>query len=231
MIEGILFDKDGTLVDFNATWLPAYRTVTADLSDGDVALAERLLRAGGVDPDSGRFAAGSMFAVGPISDIADVWRPLLAERARPDLATAVIDGLAAATLDHCRALPGAAGLLERLAARGLKLGVATNDGERGTRAMLAKLDLTSRLDFIAGWDSGFAAKPAPDMVQGFCDATGLAASAVMVVGDSAADLKMARGAGAGHCVGVLSGVCGWDELGPHADTIIDSIATLEELLP
>ena len=45
-IKGILFDKDGTLVDFRATWLPRYRGAAAELAatvGGGPGLARALL--------------------------------------------------------------------------------------------------------------------------------------------------------------------------------------------
>ena len=32
--RGILFDKDGTLLDFEATWAPLFRALTLELADG-----------------------------------------------------------------------------------------------------------------------------------------------------------------------------------------------------
>ncbi|MBT6885884.1 MAG: HAD family hydrolase, partial [Rhodospirillaceae bacterium] len=78
--------------------------------------------------------------------------------------------------------------------------------------------------------SGFAAKPAPDMVDGFCQATRLAPEAVVVVGDSVADMEMAKQAQAGVSVGVLSGTGGRKDLVKIADVIIESVAELEALL-
>ena len=41
-IRAILFDKDGTLVDFQRTWGPATYDVLSELCDGDRAAFERL---------------------------------------------------------------------------------------------------------------------------------------------------------------------------------------------
>ena len=49
MIAAILFDKDGTLLDFEATWGPLYRVLAVDLAGGDAARATAMLAAGGLD--------------------------------------------------------------------------------------------------------------------------------------------------------------------------------------
>jgi len=50
------------------------------------------------------------------------------------------------------------------------------------------------------------------------------------VGDSPHDLDMARAAGAGKAIGVLTGVSARDVLSLHADLVLESIADLEGVL-
>ena len=64
-----------------------------------------------------------------------------------------------------------------------------------------------------------AVKPAPDMVLHLCRAVGVPPTRTAVVGDSPADLRMARAAGAGLAIGVLTGVGGRADLEPLADVV------------
>ena len=41
-VDGIIFDKDGTLFDFRATWDVWALGVIEELSEGDAALAQRI---------------------------------------------------------------------------------------------------------------------------------------------------------------------------------------------
>ena len=66
-ITAILFDKDGTLLDFDATWAPAYRETSLHAARGDRALADRLLEQTGMDLVTGKSAAGSLLAAGNLS--------------------------------------------------------------------------------------------------------------------------------------------------------------------
>ena len=68
------------------------------------------------------------------------------------------------------------------------------------------------------------------MVLGFCRATGLSPHEVAVIGDSTHDLHMARAAGAGLAVGVLTGPARDADLAPDADVVLPSIAALPAFL-
>ena len=122
------------------------------------------------------------------------------------------------------------GLFGRLRARGLAMGVATSDSTAGAGAILEHLGIIGLLDHVAGYDSGTGVKPDPQIVFAFCAAVGLEPRQVAVVGDSVVDLGMARAAGAGLAVGVLSGVSAREYLAPLADHVLDDIATLETVL-
>ncbi len=51
-IAGILFDKDGTLLDYDESWLPVNRELASIAAQGDAALANHLLLACGMRPRS-----------------------------------------------------------------------------------------------------------------------------------------------------------------------------------
>jgi len=112
-----------------------------------------------------------------------------------------------------------------LKARGLKLGVATNDSEVPARAHLDRHGLTGLLDFIAGWDSGHGAKPAPGMCLAFASTTGLDPGQVLMVGDSLHDLDAGRAAGM-RPVAVLTGIARAGDLAPHAEVVLPDIGAL-----
>ena len=71
--QGIIFDKDGTLIDFSPTWLPVYRYAALELTNNDVQLAQQLLSCHGYDQATNRFIGGSLLAAGTNHDIAKAW--------------------------------------------------------------------------------------------------------------------------------------------------------------
>jgi len=231
-IRGILFDKDGTLLDYHATWMPLNERVALEAAGGDADRAHALLVAGGLSPDTGRVRSGTVLAAGTNAEIAAFWHPMLGDKAPPlaqlvDMVNRVFEAGGGATATPVGDL---AGLFGRLKGRGLRLGVATSDSERSAHHTLAPFGVVGQLDFIAGYDSGHGTKPSAGMVDGFLAATGLACRDVMVVGDNLHDLEMGRAAQVGLVVGVLTGTSARADLAGHADHVIDSILEIESLL-
>ena len=228
-IAGLLFDKDGTLVDFDLTWGRAGHDVMQRLGAGDPAAVARLVEAMHYDVDTQRFAPSSPLIAGAPDSYVHLWAAALG---RPDDAAMLSDLNAAfteATFRWLAPIGQPEAVLAALKERGLRLGLATNDGEASARRQLAALGLDAHLDFIAGYDSGHGGKPGPGMVTAFAAAIDVMPHQVAVVGDSAYDLLAARAAGAVG-VAVLTGPAGRDELGPLADHVIDGIEDLPALL-
>jgi len=228
-IQGILFDKDGTLLDYDATWSPLNKRAALEAAGGDAALAQQLLVAGGYDPATESHLPNSLLVSASNAEIAGSWAALLGSD--PVQLTDRITGIFEAnSAETAVAVAGMEAVVTALKARGLALGVATNDSEESAYQSLAPFGVVDHFSFVAGFDSGHGAKPGPGMVEAFCAATGLAPEAVAVVGDSLHDMEMGRQAGAGLLVAVLTGTGGRDDLVHHAHHVLDSIAELEALL-
>ena len=229
-IKGILFDKDGTLVDFNATWLGIADFMAMDASEGDRWKADRLLAAAGFDFANRRFKPDSIFASGTNMDVVELWFPRLSDEdqmlavARFNEITSVQGSTMAV------ALPGIVESLTALHRKSYRLGVATNDSTSGAEKTLLTLGVAQLFDAAYGYDAVANPKPAPDTILAFSDLTGLRPAQIAMVGDNRHDLEMARAAGAGLAVAVLSGTGTRESLARLADVVLGSIAELPDYL-
>lgn len=219
--DGILFDKDGTLFSFTATWSVWARGFLDRLVGGDHARAREIGAAIGFDYDSATFSRSSVVVAHTPDHIAKALLPYV------DMDQAALEGFLnaeAAKVPQAPAVP-LVPLLGGFRAQGLVLGMATNDAEAPARAHLQAAEITGFFNFIAGYDSGFGGKPGPGMCLGFAKAMGLDAHRVVMVGDSLHDLHAGRAAGM-QVVAVLTGLAQADELAPHADIVLPDIGHL-----
>ncbi len=225
-IRGLVFDKDGTLFDFHATWSAWFRGFIAEVAGGDAGQAAALARALDFDLATARFAKTSPMIAGTMEVFVAAVRRVLPEWQEAPLRRLILTSTAATQqIEVAPLVP----LLDRLIAAGLTLGVATNDAEVPARAHLERAGILDRFAFVAGYDSGHGAKPTPGQLAAFCRVTGIPASACAMVGDSTHDLDSGRAAGM-LAVAVLTGLASREDLAPHADVVLDDISALPDWL-
>jgi phosphoglycolate phosphatase len=230
-IRGLLFDKDGTLLDFQATWAQVADDTLTRLSD-DRAEQVRLGAAVGYDAEARRFAPGSPIVAGAVDEIAVIWQDMLPGRDVEELVDLLIEGGDSATAQGALvpAVPDLPAFLSDLRAEGFRLGIATHDTEAAARDQMRVFGAHDHFDFISGFDSGHGLKPGPGMLLAFAEQTGLTPGEIAMIGDSVHDLGVAPAAQAAMAIGVLTGPATDADLAPYADHILPSIHALPALL-
>ncbi len=221
MLDAVIFDKDGTLFDFRASWGAFTESLLAEFAP-DAEAARKLGGILGYDPAMREFAAWS--------PVISLTTPEIAAILHPHLSGISLNALN----DRMGALSAAAPMvpavplrevLGGLKARGLVLGLATNDTEMPARVHLERAGVLDLFDFVVGCDSGWGGKPAPGQLLEFLRRFDLTPSRVAMVGDSLHDLDAGRAAGM-HAVAVLTGIATGEDLAPHADVVLRDIAAL-----
>lgn len=217
-IRAIVFDKDGTLFDFARTW-EAWAAAFLRRIASDETHAFELGQAIGFDLGAHKFDRDSIVIAGTPGEVAQVLQTHLSGWSYDDVIELLNDE--AEKAPQSEAVP-LIPYLDALKQSGLVLGVVTNDAEVPARAHLDAAGVTDRFAFIAGFDSGYGAKPAPGQLVAFSNAVGVHPDHILMVGDSTHDLIAAKRAGM-RSVGVLTGLASSEDLAPHAEVVLPDI--------
>ena len=218
-VDALLFDKDGTLFDFAATWNGWAADVIHELAKGQSDVANDLAQVLSYDLETGEFGRDSIAIACSNREISEALAPHVKHMDVEGLEHFL--AVSAADANLAEAVPLAA-FLDDLLARGKVLGVMTNDAELSARSQLQRAGVLERFAFVAGFDSGHGAKPDPDPLLAFCKAVGVEPTRTAMVGDSCHDLEAGSAAGM-HKIGVLTGMALHEDLAPHADVVLPDI--------
>ncbi|MEM5478168.1 HAD family hydrolase [Pacificibacter sp. AS14] len=221
-VQAILFDKDGTLFDFQKSWSPWASAVIDRLAQDDTSVAQAVAEVLGFDIAQGQFLADGFAVSSTPDEQIERLLPIFPDLSAEEILTRMMSKMDVAVPVPVRDLDRA---LQTFQARQIKMGVVTNDFEQVGRDHLLHAGVQAAFDVVIGFDSGFGAKPAPDGCRAAALALGVDPAHTVMVGDSLHDLAAGRAAGM-RTIGVLTGTAGRSDLAPAADYVVQDVAEI-----
>ncbi len=237
-IKGIIFDKDGTLFDYQEVWGPIVgRNISTLLKVLDLQKDPnaRHLFASFVGLDSNGFVnpkgilfnheevfKGSFKLI--ISCIRCHVNPIKAFKLFSQLLKEGKSGLdkILSQVDFTAVRE----LFNDLEKRGIAIGIVTNDDTQSTKICLESIGISDQVQFLRTKDSNCKRKPNPQAIKQFCVLFQLKPEEIAVVGDTNADMTFAERGKVGYKVGLLSGSGDRNAIDKIADVIYPDISYL-----
>jgi phosphoglycolate phosphatase len=230
----IIFDKDGTLVDFSATWIPLIEKradfIMRALGKGE-AVKFLMLRSWGIDPLTLKVDPRGPCPVAPRSEEIVMGTMVLYQQGIPwdesrELVARAFDEADADTdrKKLFKPVDGVQTLLHRLKDQGFRLAIATSDERRDTEAVLSVLDLGGLFDMVLCSGEYDLPKPHPEAILNICRGLSIPPGESAFIGDTVTDMIMGKKAGVTLTIGIVEGgVTPREELEKVADVVFDSL--------
>lgn len=209
-VEAVVFDKDGTLANSHAFLWKLAKQRIYHVCQTIPDLEASLEAAWGIQAD--RVSPTGLMAVGTRRETEIATAALIAANGEEWVKALTIaqsafveaDRPMGRKADHTPLFDGGETLLKTLHQAKLKLAILSADTTVNVQDFGRRYQLDTYFDLQQGTDEGYS-KPDPRLFWQTCTALGTAPAKTLMVGDSPADIHMAKAAGAIGCVVVAWG--------------------------
>ena len=237
-IEGIIFDKDGTLLDSEMLWPELIETRMGQLKKMGISedIIENCRRTLGISPDGKDLDRNGPFVLTSRMEEMTVTSTVLYQGGYPwnEVRKMVEEAYNKAELKLdidkiTKPFPGVKDFLKDLKERGYKIGIATADSKSRSEKMLHSAGLMEYIYLMVAREMVQEGKPKPDMLNYISKEWNIPCNKMIMVGDTISDIEMAIAA---ECipVGVLTGESSKDEMEKVAVKVIEEVTILKDYL-
>jgi len=236
-VDCVVFDKDGTLIDFNALW--GARTqrwveaISASIGLTHKAKGE-LYSLLGYSPVRKQVRPESPLAVVSFEVLYTLAAGVICQAGIPwhqarDLAISCAQDTILAAIDPVEIRPkgDVVGLMRQLVGAQIRVAVVTSDDRRMTEATLELLGIKELINLLICGDDPVPNKPSPEALWQISTQLGIDVKRIMMVGDTLSDMQFAGNAGIAFRIGVTSSSGDKSSLTSCADAILTSIDEIE----
>ncbi len=235
-IKAIIFDKDGTLIDFDSFWLTISQKAIADILKSinreDISVEEVLAELGvkdGVTSINGVLCYGTYTQMSSV--IYNVLKKHGCELSEAEAASITTDayhnnynaGILRPTCENIY------DVLVKLKGLGIKLAVVTTDDEKMTKKCLDGLGIEPLFEKVYTDDGTTPVKPDPYCISALCGELGISKSEIIMVGDTLTDANFAKNGGI-KMIGVAKSETNKEILAPHTNVVVPDISYIYDIL-
>ena len=239
-VECIIFDKDGTLIEFNHFWGPrteqwvdamaSFLQLGEDFKNAVYDLIGYSLEKHQVRFES-PLAVASMeinylLASGVISKYGIPWHQ--ARVIAKNCAASTM--LANLKLGEIAPKGDLVGVMKQLRDAQISVAVVTSDDRQMTEKSLDHLGIRDFVSVLVCGDDPVANKPEPDGIWAIAKQLSISPDRIMMVGDSLSDMQFADNAGIAYRIAITSDPEAAAMLAARADAVISSVDELNGLL-
>jgi len=239
LVDCIIFDKDGTLIDFDLFWGPRTEkwvdAMAASLQLGD-DFKNEVYELIGYSRLKNQVRFESPLAVASMDILYSLAGGVICQYGVPwfqarILAEDCANSTMSTELEMGEITPKGdlVGVMQQLTDAKISLALVTNDNRQMTEDTLAYLGISDFVGALVCGDDPIPNKPAPDGIWAITKQLSIPADRIMMIGDSLSDMQFADNAGAAFRIGITSDPEAAARLADRADAVITSVDELSVL--
>lgn len=228
-MKWILFDKDGTIIYFDRSWMKIGLQLVDDFMEvyqdeiGDREAAYAYL--GVVD---GEIQPGTIMASGALDEMVQAFCDIAGQDVT-EWAQSRSQILVDNRVPENILVEGIEETLKTLKRQGYKMGIVTSDSKKGVEQFLEITKFDHFFDVVISTEANAVEKPNPEVLNPLFDHYDVAPQDVTIVGDTANDMQTGVNAKLGLKIAVLTGV-GLEQEFTNADYIVETANDIVEII-
>ncbi len=196
--KGVVFDKDGTLTQGMKVWKRIFEKQMEVAKEMNLNIEDEARRIFGVDIEKSYIPLAIAYSSEEKTLLAaSIWisHKIPWDKCR-ELATQIVERALEKMTDKelfepVEGAPKAVKIISEF----VPVAIATSDSRENVEHLLKTWQLTEDVDYVITSQDVKAGKPAPFMLKKVCDFFNLKCSEVVMIGDNAVDVEMAKNAG------------------------------------